>query len=73
MIFLTILEVTEICSFRLALEGKAGKKITESLRLEYLEKFLVSNFALSDRGSTSGSLNRGGISDLPLLRTLLGI
>ena len=38
MTFLTILEVTEIlCSFRLVLEGKAGKEILESCR--FLETF----------------------------------
>ena len=75
MTFLTILGVTEIlCSFRLDLEGKTGKEITELSRLEFLEKFLVINFDLSDaEDNTSGPLNRGGIADLPLLRTLLAI
>ena len=75
MNFLTILEVTEIlCSFKLVLERKTGKEIPESSRLEFLEKFLANNFALSDaEDNTSGSLNRGGIADLPLLRTLLAI
>ena len=74
MTFLTILGVKEIlCSFRLVLEGKTGKEIPESSRLEFLEKFLA-NFALSDaEDNTSGPLNRGGIADLPLLRTLLAI
>ena len=63
-----------LCSSRLAVEGKTGKKITESSRLEFLEKFLGNNFALSDaEDNTSGPLNRGGIADLPLLRTLLAI
>ena len=74
MTFLTILVVREVCSFRLVLEGKAGKEIPESLRLELLEKFSASNFALSDtEDNNSGPLNRGGIADLPLLRTLLAI
>ena len=75
MIFLTILGVTEIlCSFRLVLEGKTGKKISESSRSEFLEKFLAINFALSDaEDNIPGPLNRGGIADLPLLRTLLAI
>ena len=74
MTFLTILKVTEIlCSFRLVLEGKTGKKIPELSRLEFLEKFSENNFALSDAGNTSGPLSRGGIADLPLLRTLLAI
>ena len=37
--FLNILEVTEVCSSRLVLEGKTGKRIPESSRLEFLEKF----------------------------------
>ena len=75
MTFLTIWEVTEIfCSFKLVLEGKAGKVIPESSRLEFIEKFSANNFALSDaEDKTSGPLNRGSIADLPLLRTLLAI
>ena len=71
--FLTILGVTEIlCSFRLVLEGKTGKETTKPSRLEFLEKFLANNFALSDaEDNTFVLLNRGGIADLPLLRTLL--
>ena len=38
--FLTILGVTEILrSFKLVLEGKTGKEIPESSRLEFKEKF----------------------------------
>ena len=75
MTFLTILGVMEVlCSFRLGLEGKKGKEIPESSRFEFLEKFLANNFALSGaEHNTSGPLNRGGIADLPLLRTLLAI
>ena len=75
MTFLTILGVREIlCSFRLILEGKTGKDIPESSRLEFLEKFLANNFALSDaEDNTSSPLNRGGIADLSLLRKLLAI
>ena len=61
----------EICSFRLVLEGKIGKEIPEWSRLEYLGKFLTDNLALSDtEGNTTGSVNRGGIAGLLLLRTL---
>ena len=72
MTFLIILGVTEIlCSFRL---GKTGKEIPDSSRLEFIEKFSVNNFALSDaEDNTSWPLNRRGIADLPLLRTLLAI
>ena len=75
MTFLTILEVTEIlCSFKLVLEGETGKEIPESSRSEFLEKFSANNFALSDaEDDTSGPMNRGGIADLPLLRTVLAI
>ena len=75
MTFLTILRVTEIlCSLRLVLVGKTGKEIPESSRLEFLEMFLVNNFALSEaEDNTSRPLNRGGIADLPLLRILLAI
>ena len=73
MTFLTTLGGMEILrSFRLVLEGKIGKEIPESLRLEFLEKFLANNFALSDaEDNTSLLLNRGDIADLPLLKTLL--
>ena len=75
MTFLTNSGVTEVLfSFRLALEGKTGTEIPESSRLEFSEKFLANNFALSDaEDNTSKPLNRGGIVDLPLWRTLLAI
>ena len=63
-----------LCSFKLVLEGNTGKEISESSRLESLEKFSGNNFALSDaEDNTSGSLNRGGTVDLHLLRTVLAI
>ena len=59
---------------KLVIEGKTGKEIPESSRLEFLEKFSANNFALSDaEDNTFGPLNRGGVVDLPLLRTLLAI
>ena len=66
---------TEIlCSFKLVLERKTGKEIPESSRLTFLQKFSANNFSLLDaEDNTSRSLNRGGIADLPLLRTLLAI
>ena len=75
MTFLTILDVTEIlCSFKLVLEGKTDKEITESSKLEFLEKFSANNFALSDASDNiSGPLNSKGIADLPLFKTLLAI
>ena len=67
--------VTEIlCSFRLVLEEKTGKEIPQSSRLQFLEKFLAINFALLDaEDNSSRLLNKGGVADLPLLRTLLAI
>ena len=74
MTFLTNFGVTEIYSFRLVLERKIGTQIPESSKLDFLENYLASNFSLSNAGdNTSGLLNRGGIADLPLLRTLLAI
>ena len=75
MTFLNILGIIEIlCTFGLVLEEKVGKEIPESSRLEVIKKFLANNFALTDvEDDTCGSLNRGGIADLPLLRTLLAI
>ena len=53
--FLSILGVTEIlCSFRLVLEGKAGKEIPESSTLEFLEKFLANNFEMQMQKITLG-------------------
>ena len=75
MNFSTILGVKEIlCSFRLVLEWETDKEIPESSRSEFLKKFPAHNFALSDgEDNTSWSLNKGGIADLLLLRTLLVI
>ena len=75
MTFLTIFGVTEIlCSFRLVLEEETGKEIPELSRLKFLEKFFANNFPLSNaEDNISGPLNRGGIADVLLLRTLLAI
>ena len=61
MTLLTIVGITElICSFKLVLEGKAGKEIPEPSRLNFLEKFSANNFALPDAEDiTSKLLNRG--------------
>ena len=73
--FLTNLRVTEkLCNFRLVLEGKTGKEIPESSRLEYLEKCFSNYFSLSNAEyNISRPLNRGVTADLPFLRTLLAI
>ena len=52
-----VIEILYCC--RLVLEGKTGKKIYESSRLEFLEKFLANNFALSHaEDNASGMFNR---------------
>ena len=75
MTFLSILGIAKLlCNFKLVLGGKTGQKIPESSRLEFLEKRSANNFALScAEDNTTGSLNRGSIADLHLLRTLLAI
>ena len=56
------------------MEAITGNSISTSLRSEFLETFLASNFVLSDaEDNTSELLNSGGIADLLLLRTLLAI
>ena len=49
MALLTIFGVTKkLYSYRLILERKIGKEVPQSLRLEFLEKFLGNNFTLSN-------------------------
>ena len=66
MTFLTIFGVMEILSsFRLGLEGKTGKEIPESSILEFLEKFLANNFALSDsEGNKTSPMNREAVANV---------
>ena len=72
MTFLTILGFTDMSSFRLVLEGKTGKEIPESSKLELL--FSPNNFGSSDaEGCTSRLFNREGMAYLPLSKTLLAI
>ena len=60
--------------FQISSKGKTCKQIPESSRLEFLEKFLANNLALSDaEDKISGPLNIGGITDVTLLRVLLAI
>ena len=68
MTFLTVLGVTEICSFRLVLEDETDKEIPESSRLDFLEQFLTNNL-----DNTTRLLNSAGVVDLPLLKTVLAI
>ena len=52
--FLTNLGITKIlCSFKLFLEGKTGKEILESLRLEFLEKLLANKILLYQMQKTT--------------------
>ena len=47
-------------SLKIVLEGKVGKGMLKSSRLEFLEKFLANNFILSDaEDNTFEPLNRG--------------
>ena len=63
-----------IMQFQISPKRENSKETPKSSRLQFLEKFSANNFALSDaEDNTSGPLNRGGIADLPLLRTLLAI
>ena len=66
--------IEALCSFRLLLQGKSGKEIPQSSRLELLEKFSAKIFTLSDAEDTnSRPLNTACIADLLLLRTPLAI
>ena len=57
---------------QLSFRRKVGKDKPESSGSEFLEKLLGNNRVLLDaEENTSWLLNRGGISDLILLRTLL--
>ena len=54
MTFLILLGVTKILySFKLVPKGKTAKEITESSRLEFLEKILANNFVSSDAEKTT--------------------
>ena len=58
---------TEIlCSFWLVLGGNPGKGIPDPSRLEFSEKILANNFALSDaEDNISGPLNMEDTVHLP--------
>ena len=62
---------TILCSFILVL-GETGKEIPETSTSEFLEKFSANDFVLLDaEDNTSSPLNRAGIADLLLLRTII--
>ena len=72
MTFIANLGAIEVlCRFKSVLEGKAGKKIPDSLRPKLFEFFSANNFVLSDREkNNNGPLKRGVIADLTLLTPL---
>ena len=64
----------DIIQCQISSTGEKGKEKHELSKLEFLEKFSANDFALSDlEDDTSRSLNKGGMADLLLLRTLLAI
>lgn len=63
-----------LCSFRLVLEGKAGKEIPQSSRFKFLEKIFAKTFAFSEaENNTLGLLNGRNIAVLLLLRPLSAV
>ena len=71
MTFLTILGVTEICSFRLVLEGKTVKRYQNHQDYSSQKRF-KQIILLKTEDNTSRLFNRG-VVDLHLLRTKLRI
>ena len=60
--------------FQISSRRENRQRDTRVIKIKFKEKFSANNFTLSDaEDNTSGPLNRGGIADLPLLRTLLAI
>ena len=58
--------------FQISCSRKAGKNIPESSKSEFLRNLLAINFALPNAEDNNfGLFNKGGISDLTLLRTKL--
>ena len=53
---------------------KSDKEIPEPSRLQFLDNDLANSFPSSDaEDNLFGPLNSGGIADLALMKTLLGI
>ena len=60
--------------FQISSRRENRQRDTRVIKIRVQRKILSKKFALSDaEDNTSGPLNRGGIADLPLLRTLLAI
>ena len=67
-----IVKVWELNGFDIKISYQDIK--TRVIKIRVIKKFLANSFALSDtEDNTSGPLNRGGLADLPLLRTLSAI
>ena len=62
-----------MCSFRLVLEGKAGKDIPESAVLDFLKKILVNNFIVSDAENNAFMpLSKGIIVHFTFVKNTIG-
>ena len=60
--------------FKISSIREEGQNTPEPSKSEFLENFVAIDFVLSDaEDSTSRLFNRGDISDLILLRTILAI
>ena len=60
--------------FQISSRRENRQRDTRVIKIRVQRKISANNFALSDaEDKTSGPLNRGGIADLPLWRTLLAI
>ena len=71
MTSLTSIVASPIYCFRVVPEGKVDKEISESWRIEFLEKCLARPQMKITENNISGPRNRGGVADLSLLRILL--
>ena len=71
MTSLTSIVASLIYCFRVVPEGKVDKEISESWRIEFLEKILARLQMKITENNISGPRNKGGVADLSLLRILL--
>ena len=71
MTSLTSIVALLIYCVRVVPEGKVDKEISESWRIEFLEKFLARLQMKITENNISGPRNRGDVADLSLLRILL--
>ena len=59
--------------FQISFRREKGKEIPKSSRLELLKQFLAKKFPLAEAEHSTWTMNRRGIADLLLLRTVLTI